>query len=99
MSRVSSAIGGSGSSGGSSPQLRTSRGASGRVVKLNVGGKKYITTEQTLLAHGPNYFTGLLSGNYAAETDEDGWLLLDRNGRLFEPILDFLRTGELVCAG
>lgn len=81
-----------------SSQLRASRGGS-RVVRLDVGGKRYVTTEATLLSHGDNYFTGLLSGKYSADVDDDGWLLIDRNGRLFEPILDFLRTGELSCAG
>ena len=32
-----------------------------RIVKLNVGGVLYLTTEQTLL-HGENFFSGLLGG-------------------------------------
>lgn len=30
------------------------------------------------------------------ETTGDGYIFVDRNGKYFEPILDFLRTGELV---
>lgn len=68
-----------------------------RVVKLNIGGRKYVTTVKTLRGQGKeiNYFTALLGDQFAPpETDEKGYHFIDRNGSLFEPILDYLRTGK-----
>lgn len=70
-------------------------------VKLNVGGKRYITTRSTLSLRGENFFTQMLkhggSGKIPHETDEEGYILIDRNGKLFEYVLDYLRTGTLIC--
>lgn len=71
-------------------------------VKLNVGGKRYITTRSTLSEHGENFFTQMLkhgdSGEIMHETDEEGYILIDRNGKLFEYVLDYLRNGTLICS-
>jgi len=71
-------------------------------VKLNVGGKRYITTRSTLSEHGENFFTRILervdSGKIMHETDEKGYILIDRNGKLFEYVLDYLRSGTLICS-
>jgi SpoVK/Ycf46/Vps4 family AAA+-type ATPase len=60
-----------------------------------VGGRRFTTLESTLLSHGDNFFSGLLSGNYESLLDEDGAYFIDRNGSLFGLLLDFLRTGKL----
>jgi len=41
------------------------------------------------------FFSKLLDGVITSTLDEDGAFLIDRNGELFKPILDYLRTGEL----
>ncbi|KAL6066985.1 BTB/POZ domain-containing protein kctd16 [Balamuthia mandrillaris] len=64
------------------------------IVKLNIGGVKYVTTGSTLTRNGPNFFTALLSGRIPSFQDQDGYFI-DRNGGLFAPILEMLRTGEL----
>jgi hypothetical protein len=62
------------------------------VVKLNIGGKRFATTVSTLTQHGDNFFSGLLSGRVPSTKVNDHYFI-DRNGRYFEPILDYLRTG------
>jgi hypothetical protein len=69
---------------------------SNRIIRLNIGGKIFQTTETTLLSHGPNFFTGLLAKEIPSTMDETGAYFIDRNGRLFEPILDYLRTNILI---
>ncbi|KAH3731569.1 hypothetical protein Pelo_17602 [Pelomyxa schiedti] len=71
------------------------------LVRLNVGGKVFCTTRTTLaMATGPNggssFFTVLLSGRIPSTLDETGAYFIDRNGDLFAPILDFMRTGKLI---
>jgi len=66
------------------------------IIKLNIGGYKYETTKSTLTSHGPSFFTLLLSGNIPSTQDDKGYYFIDRDGKYFEPILEFLRTGELV---
>ena|SRR3990167_4660226 len=69
------------------------------LVKLNVGGKRFITRYATLTRNGlqENFFIPLLSGRFPVEKDEKGYIFIDRNGAYFEPVLDYLRSGELHC--
>ena len=69
------------------------------IVKLNVGGKRFLTRYATLTKNGSqeNFFIPLLSGRFPVEYDEKGYIFIDRNGKYFEAILDFLRSGELHC--
>jgi len=66
-----------------------------KIVQLNIGGVRYTTTSTTLLHHGENYFTGLLSEKFNRFLDESGAYFVDRNGLYFAPILEFLRSGEI----
>jgi hypothetical protein len=61
------------------------------LIRLNVGGVLYVTTRATLCRKG-SYFEAMFSGRHAL-TQVDGAYYLDRNGRVFEGVLDFLRTG------
>ncbi|CEM10785.1 unnamed protein product [Vitrella brassicaformis CCMP3155] len=65
----------------------------GGLVKLNVGGKRFVTTEGTLQQGSPSFFDGILTGRLLLPQDEEGFLFIDRNGRYFEYILDYLRSG------
>lgn len=70
--------------------------SAGGIVRLNIGGVHLCTTAATLLSHGDNFFSGLLSGRFQALTDETGAYFIDRCGRAFEPLLDYLRNGTLI---
>ena len=56
------------------------------IIKLNVGGLRFDTLQSTLMHSG--YFKSLLS-----EKQEDGSHFVDRNGRVFEYLLNFMRCG------
>lgn len=68
---------------------------SNQIVKLNIGGYKYETTVNTLTSGKPNFFSSLLQNNMPSFKDENGYYFIDRDGKYFEPILEFLRTGEI----
>ena len=71
----------------------------GGIIKLNVGGKRFLTRYRTLIQSDSqdNFFKALLSGRFPIEKDEKDYIFIDRNGKYFEPLLDFLRSGELNC--
>lgn len=70
-----------------------------RRIKLNVGGMFYETTDTTLLSVNgdSNYFSAYLT-RIEKNLKEEGIieLFIDRNGFLFQYILDYLRTGTIV---
>eukprot|EP01114_Cavostelium_apophysatum_P016449 TRINITY_DN4683_c0_g1_i1.p1 TRINITY_DN4683_c0_g1~~TRINITY_DN4683_c0_g1_i1.p1 ORF type:complete len:239 (-),score=13.26 TRINITY_DN4683_c0_g1_i1:65-781(-) len=68
------------------------------IIRLNIGGLTYTTTRSTLTSRGENFFTGLFGGRFPAEKDEHGAYFIDRNGRYFQPLLDYLRTGKLIIS-
>jgi hypothetical protein len=65
------------------------------VIKLNVGGDKFTTSKQTLRSIPETFFTSLLSGRIPLLRDGDGSIFIDRDPKLFQVILNFLRTKEL----
>eukprot|EP01130_Rhizamoeba_saxonica_P007337 TRINITY_DN2963_c0_g1_i1.p1 TRINITY_DN2963_c0_g1~~TRINITY_DN2963_c0_g1_i1.p1 ORF type:complete len:282 (-),score=39.73 TRINITY_DN2963_c0_g1_i1:771-1583(-) len=65
------------------------------IIKLSIGGFKYITTKSTLIAGPDNFFSGFLSGKIPVDI-LDGFYFIDRDGKYFEPILEYLRTGNVV---
>eukprot|EP00127_Corallochytrium_limacisporum_P002820 Clim_evm33s141 gene=Clim_evmTU33s141 len=64
-------------------------------VKLNVGGTQFLTSRQTLLKSGPNFFSAMLLGDIPSVQDESGAYFIDQNPRVFEWLLDYLRTGDV----
>lgn len=73
------------------------------IVNLNVGGRIFTCTRETLLNAGPESLLCLLCNHDSAAEgqdfsylpvlkDEKGLIFLDRNPQLFEIVLDFLRT-------
>lgn len=68
-----------------------------QLVKLDFGGMRFTTSVDTLTSgEGDNFFKSLLrGGQIPSYQDADGYYFIDRNGKYFEPILDFLRTGVL----
>lgn len=74
---------------------------SNKWVKLNVGGKIYTTTIDTLVGREPDSMLARMflqdGGMMPSERDEQGAYLIDRSARYFEPIINYLRHGEFVC--
>lgn len=72
-------------------------------ITLNVGGKHFTTSRSTLLAKEP---LSMLARMFADDnnmylmnpsvTDETGAYLIDRSPEYFEPILNYLRHGNVV---
>eukprot|EP00076_Gallus_gallus_P034695 XP_025000233.1 uncharacterized protein LOC107050762 [Gallus gallus] len=65
------------------------------VVELNVGGRRFSTSRQTLTWVPDSFFSSLLSGRISTLRDETGAIFIDRDPTVFAPILNFLRTKEL----
>merc|ERR1712179_524868 len=63
-------------------------------VKLNVGGSLHYTTIGTLTKHD-NMLRAMFSGRMEVLTDAEGWILIDRCGKHFGTILNFLRDGDV----
>lgn len=61
-------------------------------IKLNVGGHQFNTTTVTLLK-GDTMLSRMFSGDVPTTKDENGAILIDRDGKHFNKILNFLRSG------
>ena len=61
-------------------------------VKLNVGGEKFNTTMSTLLKK-ESMLSKICSNSTPKNIDEKGYILIDRSGKHFKTILDYLRNG------
>lgn len=64
------------------------------MINLNVGGQMFTTTLTTLTRYPDTMLGAMFSGRHALVKDQNGAYFIDRNGRCFEPILDFLRAPE-----
>ncbi len=64
-----------------------------RIVKLNVGGTLFVTSESTLTWPGSDTFLAtMLNGSLPSMQDESGAYFLDRDPKMFSMILNYLRT-------
>ncbi|XP_020277623.1 BTB/POZ domain-containing adapter for CUL3-mediated RhoA degradation protein 3 [Pseudomyrmex gracilis] len=63
-------------------------------VKLNVGGSLHYTTIGTLQKQD-TMLRAMFSGRMEVLTDSEGWILIDRCGKHFGTILNFLRDGSV----
>lgn len=82
-------------------QKNVSQCSSGEWVTLNVGGKLFTTTRSTLTQQYPgSMLAAMFSHNpdeaWSSSVDESGAYLIDRSPRYFEPILNYLRHGQLI---
>jgi hypothetical protein len=69
----------------------------GRVV-LDVGGYRYKTSVQTLRRLPGTCFDAYFSGRYTMDRSEDGSIFIDRDGKHFGQVLDYLRDGVVSVA-
>jgi hypothetical protein len=72
-------------------------------VRLNIGGKEFVTTKTTLCKNAQSFFYKLCQDDPAVglttDKDESGAFLIDRDPRYFAPILNYLRHGKLIIEG
>ncbi|KAK9865662.1 hypothetical protein WJX84_000334 [Apatococcus fuscideae] len=70
-------------------------GSDNEQVTLNVGGNIFKTTATTLKnSPAPSLFAAMFSGRHNLKLEKDGTLFIDRDGRHFHDILNFLRDGS-----
>ncbi|CAF2390466.1 unnamed protein product [Rotaria sp. Silwood2] len=69
------------------------------IINLNVGGQRFSTSRQTLTWISDSFFTAMLSGLISTNRDEQGYIFIDRDPKLFSIILNYLRTKELDING
>ena len=77
----------------SGANLYSSNIANSRYVKLNVGGRLFATSLDTLTKQD-NMLRAMFSGRMDLVTDADGYVLIDRCGKHFELILNYLRDED-----
>jgi vacuolar-type H+-ATPase subunit H len=69
------------------------------IVKLNVGGVRYITSLTTLCRFPDTMMGCMFSGRHTLPQGEDGYFFIDRDGKHFRHILNFLRSPESYKVG
>ncbi|XP_077992645.1 BTB/POZ domain-containing protein KCTD9-like [Glandiceps talaboti] len=74
--------------------------ASKQWVTLNVGGRCFTTTRNTLTCREPESMLARMFGDsdcqWSSAVDTSGAYLIDRSPRYFEPLLNYLRHGKLI---
>ncbi|XP_078393022.1 BTB/POZ domain-containing adapter for CUL3-mediated RhoA degradation protein 3-like [Cetorhinus maximus] len=75
-----------------SPTTGTS--SSSKYVKFNVGGCLHYTTVQTL-SKQETALKAMFHGNMEVLRDQEGWILVDRSGKHFGTLLNYLRDGAI----
>eukprot|EP00928_Gymnodinium_smaydae_P042756 TRINITY_DN28758_c0_g1_i1.p1 TRINITY_DN28758_c0_g1~~TRINITY_DN28758_c0_g1_i1.p1 ORF type:complete len:277 (+),score=54.69 TRINITY_DN28758_c0_g1_i1:82-912(+) len=93
-------LAGSAAGGGSCAELPPQYGSEiltefPRVVHLNVGGHRFMTTLATLRAEPGSMLGRMFSGEHPVLRDVDGSFVIDRDGRHFHHILNYLRDGSV----
>ncbi|GJS51634.1 FH protein interacting protein FIP2, partial [Tanacetum coccineum] len=65
---------------------------SSSIVRLNIGGEKFCTTVDTLTQREPHsMLAAMFSGRHTVCKDSEGYVFLDRDGKHFRHILNWLR--------
>ena len=62
------------------------------MVLLNVGGRKFTTSVDTLIMEKDTFFTALLSNQWKVEKDKEGYIFIDEDGDIFAEILIYMRN-------
>lgn len=67
-------------------------------IKLNVGGRLFLTTRTTLSKDPKSFLCRICQdeSHLKSEQDEYGAFMIDRDPDYFEPVLNFLRNGKLI---
>eukprot|EP01062_Namystynia_karyoxenos_P002153 TRINITY_DN10749_c1_g1_i1.p1 TRINITY_DN10749_c1_g1~~TRINITY_DN10749_c1_g1_i1.p1 ORF type:complete len:226 (+),score=56.67 TRINITY_DN10749_c1_g1_i1:88-765(+) len=64
-------------------------------LELNVGGRHFTTTVETIAKARGSMLSALVSGRHEVARDKGGAIFIDRNPRYFELILEYLRTDQV----
>eukprot|EP01129_Flabellula_baltica_P007192 TRINITY_DN2767_c0_g1_i2.p1 TRINITY_DN2767_c0_g1~~TRINITY_DN2767_c0_g1_i2.p1 ORF type:complete len:376 (+),score=81.31 TRINITY_DN2767_c0_g1_i2:40-1167(+) len=75
---------------------RLIEGKENRIIYLNIGGYNYTTDLYTIYRHHPNYFVDIIEGEKEVLIDDQGRYFINRPGKYFKPILEFMIIGEVV---
>jgi len=75
-------------------QMKENAEKSNSKIILDVGGKRFSTTKQTLIQYEGSYFYAMLSSDHW-KPGEDGSYFIDRDPKYFRIILNYLRTKEV----
>jgi hypothetical protein len=67
-------------------------------VELNIGGYRYETSVQTLRRVPHTFFDAYFSGRYAQDVCRDGSIFVDRDGKHFGQVLQYMRDGAVTVA-
>ena len=65
-------------------------------INLNIGGRRFTTSLQTLTKDPDSMLAAMFSGKFEVKPSEDGAFFIDRDGKHFRFILNYLRDGELI---
>ena len=65
-------------------------------INLNIGGRRFTTSLQTLTKDPDSMLAAMFSGKFEVKPSEDGTFFIDRDGKHFRFILNYLRDGELI---
>lgn len=65
------------------------------IVLLSVGGVKYETTRDTLCRDQNSMLSAMFSGRHNIICNSKGYYFIDRDGKLFRYIINYLRTQEI----
>lgn len=63
------------------------------LVDLNIGGEHFVTIPRSILTQGDSELAGLFSGSHKLNADSEGRVLINRDPRCFEYVLDYFRGG------
>ena len=67
-------------------------------AELDVGGVRYATSVETLWRVPHTFFDAYFSGRYAVDETDARAVFTDRDGRVFEHVLEYLRDGVVSVA-
>ena len=70
----------------------------GELINLNVGGMRYTVTLATLTSYPDSMLGAMFSGRHTLKKTDENEYFIDRSGRLFCYILEFLQTFEIDTA-
>lgn len=79
-------------------KIMTTNETKRKIVQLDVGGTLYKVSRDTLARCEGSMLAKLVSDHWK-EGNSDEPIFIDRNGRLFEYVLDYLRTNKLYLPG
>ena len=65
------------------------------IVILNVGGKVFTTTRETLVSEMDSFLAQMLDGRSPAVRDENWFYFIDHDPDTFSAVLEFLRSGRV----